>query len=425
MKTVPLTDQLEQLKSALLDEQQDGAPLDGLFRRAGKMVIEELLKGEVADALGREHYQRRNEQASAGYRNGYKTRRLKTGEGAINVEVPQVRGIEGFASEIWPLIKSASPALEKMVVEMYARGLSTRDIEELLAGLSPGELSGRPLLSKSSVSEVTDALLEEHRAFVERDLSGCEVVYLFADAVYESLQAQGGCRQAILVTWGIQLDGSKILLHLSVGNKESTDAWTEHFRSLVKRGMKSPLTITTDGAPGLIRAVEGIWPESSRIRCWFHKMKSVLEKVPENMQAQIKALLADVRDAPDYATGEKRARDLCDKYAKALPSATACLMEDLQATLAHLHLPLAHRKCVRTTNLCERSFVEQRRRAKVIPRFRSEDECMKLVYASLIRASARWQRVRFTTFEREILREYIETQRKLGKQVRDLLTQAA
>ncbi|HVX84631.1 MAG TPA: IS256 family transposase [Phycisphaerae bacterium] len=423
MKTLPLSQQLEQLKESLLSERQEGAPLEGLLRRAGKMVIEELLQGEVADALGRESYERRENQAPAGYRNGYKTRRVKTGEGAITVEVPQVRGREDFASRLWPLIKQASPALEKMVIEMYARGLSTRDIEELLKTLSPEELEGRPLLSRSAVSEVTDALLEEHNAFVERDLAGHDVVYLFADAVFESLRAQG-CRQAILVTWGICIDGAKVLLHLSVGNKESADAWTEHFRSLVKRNMKSPLTITTDGAPGLIKAAEGMWPESSRIRCWFHKMKNVLEKVPENMHGPIKALLQDVREAPDHATGEKRARELIRDYGQTLPAAMACLEEDLQASLEHLKLPLAHRKCVRTTNLCERSFVEERRRAKVIPRFRSEQECMKLVYASLIRASARWQRVRFTTFEKESLKEYIEKQRKLGKQARDLLPAA-
>src|SRR6185437_16593346 len=93
MKNVPLSEQLEQLKAALLSEREDGAPLEGLFRKAGKMVIEELLKGEVADALGRQAYERREEAAAAGYRNGYKTRKVKTGEGAILVDVPQVRGM--------------------------------------------------------------------------------------------------------------------------------------------------------------------------------------------------------------------------------------------------------------------------------------------------------------------------------------------
>src|SRR5690606_13815390 len=104
--------------------------------------------------------------------------------------------------------------------------------------------------------------------------------------------------QAILVTWGICSDGGKVLLHMSLGNKESQSAWLEHLRSLVSRSLPVPLTITTDGAPGLIAAVEAMWPESERVRCWFHKMKNVLDKVPEELQRQVKRQLEDVRDAP-------------------------------------------------------------------------------------------------------------------------------
>lgn len=129
------------------------------------------------------------------------------------------------------------------------------------------------------------------------------MVYLFAEAIYESLRQQAGLKEGVLVTWAILADGSQVLVHLSLGNQESYDHWLEHFRDLVRRGLRVPLTVTTDGAPGLIKAVEAIWPEAERIRCWVHKMRNVLDKVPDGERAVVKAHLEAVRDAPDYETG--------------------------------------------------------------------------------------------------------------------------
>jgi transposase-like protein len=301
---------------------------------------------------------------------------------------------------------------------MYARGLSTRDIEDLLKDLS--EDGQTMLLSRSSVSEVTEVLWEEYEAFTKRDLSSFDVVYLFADAVYESLKKQAGCKQAVLVSWGILRDGSKVLLHMSLGNRESQESWLEHFRSLVSRGLPTPLTVTSDGAPGLIAAIEAMWPESERIRCWFHKMANVLDKAPDAQRETVKRLLLDVRDAPDHETGQVRAAAFIEVYRTSLPSAVACFEDDLEASLNHLKLPTLHQKSIRSTNLVERGFEEERRRSKVIPKFRSEKECLKLVFATLWRASERWLKVKFTEMERRQLDAYIRVRQAMGKKVRDL-----
>jgi len=238
--------------------------------------------------------------------------------------------------------------------------------------------------------------------------------------VYESLRRCGGS-QAILVTWAICCDGSKVLLHLSLaGSRESHDAWLEHLRSLVSRNLPLPLTVTTDGAPGLIKATEAMWPEAERVRCWFHKMQNVLEKVPDDMRETIKRLLIEVRDAADYQSGKERAAAFVERYQRQLPAACACLADDLEASLAHLKLPALHQKSIRTTNLCERSFVEERRRSQVIPHFFDQRSCLKLVFATLARASARWRLVRFTELEREQLQAYIRARQAMGKKVRDL-----
>ncbi|MCL5959365.1 MAG: IS256 family transposase [Chloroflexi bacterium] len=392
-----------------------------LVRLGARRLVQELLEGEVTEALGREPYARRDE-GPRGYRNGYKERRLDTAEGRLAVAVPQVRdGEEPFRSSLWPALRKRTEVLERLVVEMYARGLSTRDIEDALADLTDGPGS---LLSRSTVSRLSEVLWEEYEAFAGRDLSAYEVVYLFADAVYESLRQQVGLKEGVLATWAILPDGSKVLIHLSLGNKESYEHWLEHFRDLVRRGLRPPLTVTTDGAPGLIKAVEAIWPEAERIRCWMHKMQNVLDKVPDDARPGLKSYLEAVRDAPDYDMGKRMADQVIAHFAHDYPSAMRSFQEDLEASLAHLKLPAVHRKNVRTTNLVERSFEEERRRAKVIPRFRGEKECLKLVFGVLWRASQRWRKVRFSEHERRQLDRYIEQRQRATNQNKPVSTVA-
>lgn len=434
MNSVGIAERIASLAEGMKNGKEGEELTSGLVRQAARLVVEQMLEAEVAELLGRQRYVRRGEEATAeravqepeavntgpGYRNGHKPRQLRTAEGKIPIELPQVRDAGGWSSPLWQRMRQRTEVLDKLAVEMYARGLSTRDIEDLLGEIDDGD--GASLLSKSSVSRITEVLWEEFEAFSQRDLSGLDVVYLFCDAVYESLRQQAGCKQAVLVTWGILLDGSRVLIHMSLGNKESQTSWQEHFRSLIQRGLPNPLTVTSDGAPGAIAAIETTWPAAERIRCWFHKMKNVLEKaIPEDQHEEIKRLLCDVRDAPNHELGRQRATSLIDELKRrGLHSAASCLADDLDASLAHLKLPLRHRKAVRTTNLCERGFVEERRRAKVLPRFRGEKECLKLVFATLWRASERWRKVKFTKLEREELERYIKARRVDGFEVRHL-----
>lgn len=405
MRRIPPSQQLAQLAEHLCQETDVEDLTSELVRLGARKLIQELLEAEVTETLGRAPYERR-ESGADGYRNGYKRRRLDTAEGRVPVDVPQVRQTaEPFRSTLWPALKTRTEVVEQLAIEMYVRGLSTRDIEDALARLVDGEGS---LLSRSSVSRLSEALWEEYEAFVKRDLSGLDVVYLFADAVYESLRQQAGVKEGILVTWAILADGRKVLLHLGVGNQERYEAWLKHFRDMVRRGLPTPLTVTTDGAPGLIKAVEAIWPEAEWIRCWVHKMGNVLDKVPDDVRPARKPYLTAIRDAPDYARGQQLAAAVVEQFRPSYPGAMRSLTEDLEASLAHLKLPPVHRKNVRTTNLIERSFAEERRRAKVIPRFRGEKECLKLVFGVLWRASERWQRIRFTEHERKQIERYRE-----------------
>jgi putative transposase len=364
-----------------------------------RYIAQHGLEQEQEDFLGRGHYERRDEASPRGFRNGYEDASVKTAEGEARLRAPQVRGTEQpFRSKLMDFLDGNSDVLERLVVEMYARGLSTRDVEDCFR-----DATGALLISKTAVSEITDQLWEHYQAFRARDLSDVEVEHLFLDSIYESLRRYGA-KEGILAAWCITSDGRKLLLHLAVGNKESEACWTEFLRDIVARGLRVPTSVTSDGAPGLLNAIAQVFPRSLRIRCWYHKMGNIRSKVPDEEAPEVLAHVRAIRDAATHEAGCAMAASVIDTFAGRFPSAMACLADDLEASLAHLKLPVRLRIKVRTTNLLERSFEEERRRTKVIPRLLDERSAMKLVFATLIRCSDRWNRVTISDLERQQLR---------------------
>lgn len=373
--------------------------MDVFIKKSIKKMIQEILEQEVMDYLGRDYYER-NSNSKSGYRNGYENKPLKTAEGKINIEVPQLRDTEQtYRSGLLSQMKTISPELERLAIEMYVRGLSTRDIEDALK-----DKDGRRLLSKDSVSEITESLSEEYERFISRDLSGYDVVYLFIDGVYESLRREAGFKEAILVAWGILSSGRKVLLHLALGNKESHESWREFFRNMIGRGLRMPLLIVSDGAPGLIKAIEECFPESKRQRCTVHKLRNIANKLPQNILEELMPKIRNVFNQTDKEIALMCAAKIIDEYAQKYPSAIKCFQEDLDSCLNFMLFPAGHHKHIRTTNLLERAFVEQKRRTKIIPRFLNEKSCIKLVYSTLIRVSEKWRRVKMSEYDLALLR---------------------
>jgi putative transposase len=389
MKKIPPSERIRKGLDELLQEGTTSNLLGRVLQEGMRLIVQELYEAEATDFLERGHYERHGDRGFRGYRNGYEPRRIKTAEGVLEVELPQVRDtVEPFVSKLKIFLRGNTGCLEKLAAEMYARGLSVRDIEDALI-----EGTGDMVLSKSCVSKVTDILWEDYEGFRQRDLSGYEIEYLFLDAIYESVRKLAGIKEAILAAWGIQRDGRKVLLSLGLGNKESYDSWLEFLRDMVNRGLRVPLSINSDGAPGAIKAIEVMFPKSLRLRCWVHRMANLSQKVPPVLWPELKAEIVEVRDASSYMQGKKLAESFIERHKKTYPSLTSCFSEDLEAILGHLRLPVRHRKSVRTTNLIERSFEEERRRTKIIPGFFTEQSCLKLVFSVLIRTSKRWRRI--------------------------------
>ena len=181
MSRILPSEQLKQEIEDLLAGRSEGAEnlLSELIRKGTQKLLQESLEQEAKDHLGRDYYERKACD-SKGYRNGYEPKRLKTGEGLIKLFMPQLRDTkEPYRSKLIDKISGQSEELKRLVTEMYVRGLSTRDIESVFQNEE-----GKSYLSKSAVSELTDSLNDDYEAFIARDLSQYDLVYLFIDAVY-------------------------------------------------------------------------------------------------------------------------------------------------------------------------------------------------------------------------------------------------
>jgi len=400
-KKIAPSEQKAQALRALLQGQAEGQSgeelLSLLVRLSTERILQEALEQEQAVAVGRGRYEARGE--NGGYRNGYENGTLKTGAGILHVKVPQVRGqATPYRSQLWSNGSRTSDVLKKLIVEMYVGGMSQRDIEY---GLE--QAVGQFVLSKSAVSNIAESLAEEYEAFRPRDLRQEPVAYLFMDTVYEPLR-RWGQKTGVLWVWAICEDGRKVLLSLSTANSESFESCREVLRDLVKRGLRPPATITTDGALGLTQAINAVWPKSLRIRCWFHKMQNLQQKVPTQAWPEVKALLVDMRDAPTQEKGEKRRDAIGERYQREFPELCRCLLDDAEASLNHLAVPKRHQQYMRTSNLVEQAFVEEWRRTKVIPHLWTEGSLVHLVFGVLIRVSERWGKKCFSEIEQQQIR---------------------
>ena len=396
---IPASERTSQKLSELLTQGvADGDARAELLKLAVRKIVEEALEAEVAEAVGRGYYEA-GATPGAGYRNGYRRGRLRTAEGAIEYGVPQVADRpEPFVSRVRAGLAGRTAELERLAVEMYARGLSTRDVEAAFR-----DATGASLLSRTAVSEVTERLWQEYEAFATRDLSEFAVAYFFVDGVAERLHA-GLPREAVLCAWGITEDGRKVLLHLAPGTKEDTVSCTAFFEDLKRRGLPDPLLAVTDGASGLIRAVETCFPRALRQRCLAHRLRNLRSKAPEGQWPDIAIRARACYEAASPALATLLREDFAQVYGRELPAVVQCFTDDFEACIAHLRFPLRHRKVIRTTNLLERLFLEERRRTKIIPHAFGERPVLKLMYAAMIRAADRWRGISVGEFEQRQLR---------------------
>jgi putative transposase len=401
--TEKIKDQIEARIGELVEDGHDVTEIiEELARLGAQLLIQTALEAEIDQFLGRDRYQRAAAvpDARPGMRNGYQPITVKTTAGPVALARPKLRGTtEAFASRLLGAGVSKSNALESLVIAGFVRGLSVRDVEATLAEA----LGAQAALSKSTVSRICQQIADEFDAWRTRKLDLLSLDYLFLDASHFRMHP-GAPATPILVAWGITTEGKPVLVGLEAAAAESSDAWDSFIDELADRGLRAPLLVISDGAAGLVGAIERNWSHSLRQRCVIHRARNLLAKVPVNAQEEVKLAYWKLFDVPDkIAPGQaavdyvqKRIDEFVDRYHKRFPAAVRCLQDDRTALTAYLRFPREHWNRTRHSNLIERTFGETRRRTKVIGRFPGETSCVTLVWAVLDRASAGWRGLTMT-----------------------------
>ncbi len=378
--------------------------LEEVARLGAQLLMQAALEAEITGFLGRDRYQRAAacEDARPGSRNGYREVTVKTTAGPVQLARPKLRGTTGaFASRLFGSHVTKTNALESLVIASFVRGLSVRDVEAALAEA----LGDQAAISKSTVSSVCGQIKDEYQAWARRRLDGITLDYLYLDASFFRMHP-GSPAEPVLAAWGITTGGKPAFIGLAPGAGESADAWHDFLQDLKDRGLPSPLLVISDGAPGLIAAIEQAFPRALRQRCLIHRARNILAKVPAGMQAEIKDAYWKLFDTEDLKTRpgprlaelvDHRISELAGRYAATYPAAMRCLLADREGLTAYLRFPAEHHPRVRHSNFIERTFGETRRRTKVIGRLPGETSCLTLVWAVLDRASRGWRGLTMTS----------------------------
>ena len=362
---------------------------DGMAQ-AMELLLNECMKFERQQALGVGPYQRG--EARHGQANGFKPKQLKTRVGPLNLRVPQVRGAEFYPSVLERGTRSEK-ALRLALAEMYVQGVSTRKVSQITEELCGCEISS------SDVSRATKLLDEELTKWRTRPLSA--IKYLILDARYEKVREAGCVRDcAVLVAIGIDAEGRRSILGVSVSLSEAEVHWREFLKSLLARGLHGLELIVSDAHAGLKEARQACLGSVPWQRCQFHLLHNALHHVPkDDLKREVVADVQGVLDAPDLPTAEERLQRVVRKYEKLAPKLAAWLEANVPESLTVLRLPPTHRRRLRTTNMLERLNRELKRRTRVATLFPNEASLLRLVTAILIEVSEEWETgKRYVTF---------------------------
>jgi len=370
-------------------EELAGQPLELFAREGAKLLLTVALEEEVTAALMRRPYER-SQGKIRGYRNGHRDRHVSCGAGVIEIPVPRVSDTEEtFRSQLLEAWQRRSKRLEETIPLLYVEGLSTRDFKRALK-----PLWGKSGLSRSSVSRANRALKEAFYNWRRRDLSLEEIIYLFLDGIYLGVRGNSRGKEAVLVAHGITHEWKRVVLHLSLGGRESTESWKGVLNDLVERGLRRPQLITIDGNPGLLKAIRDVWPEVARQRCAVHRIRNVLARVPKKRQDEVRKAVHRIFYAACLEDARDEARQFVSRYNREFPTACETLARHLEECLTFYRFPERHWKHIRTSNVIERSFKEVKRRTRVIGRFPNETSALVMVFSLLEEERMTWQKVR-------------------------------
>lgn len=370
--------------------------LDEICREGAQAMLAAALEAEVDAYLAELAHERDEDGHRLVRRNGHaRPRRIQTVAGSVEIRAPRVddRRVDPdtgnkarFKSSIIPPWCRRSPKVTEVLPLLYLHGLSSGDFLPALEGFF-GHSAG---LSASLITRLTRSWQDEHRAFMERDLSERDFVYVWADGVHFNVRLEED-RLCCLVIVGVRLDGTKELVAIADGYRESKESWAALLRDLRRRGLRAPVLAIGDGALGFWGALRDVFPETREQRDWVHKVANILDTLPKSIKPLAKKMLGQVRDAEDKDHALIAAKAFEAEFRAKWPKAADKLSGDLDELLAFYDFPAEHWIHLKTSNAIESTFSTVRLRTKVTKGPGSRAAGLAMAFKLLEAAQDRWR----------------------------------
>ena len=375
-----------------------GSLIDDIVREGARRMLAAALEAEVNAYIVELADQRDERGHRLVVRNGYhQARKVTTAAGAVEVKVPRVNDKrvdetsgerKRFSSKILAPWCRKSPKISEVLPLLYLHGLSSGDFVPALEQF----LGGTAGLSPATISRLTRQWQDDHTAFQDRDLSDRDFVYVWADGVHPKVRL-GQAHSCVLVLLGVRLDGTKELIALAEGLRESTESWADLLRDCRRRGMRDPDLVIGDGAMGLWKALAEVFPAARHQRCWVHKARNVTNCLPKSAQPGATKALQEIYHAEDRTHAERAVEAFARTYGAKWPKAVAKITEDRDELLAFYDFPAEHWVHLRTTNPIESTFSTVKLRTKVTRGAGSPAAALSMVFKLVESAQTRWRAI--------------------------------
>jgi transposase-like protein len=378
--------------------------LEETLREGARKMLQEAIEAEVIEYIKRFQDCKNEVNRRAVTRNGYLPERdLLTGIGPIHLHQPRVRDKregESFSSEILPKYKRKTENIEKLLPELYLRGISTNNFSEALSAIF-GE--NAPGLSAANIARMKEIWEKEYRDWNARRFDGIRYVYIWADGIYFNIRLDEA-RPCLLVIIGATEDGRKELIGIHDGIRESKESWKDFLQSLKARGLTiDPMLAIGDGALGFWSAVEEEFPRCRHQRCWVHKTANILDKLAKSVQANAKRMIHEMYMSPTKDLALKAYNDFIGHYSPKYPAACKCLEKDKEQLFNFYDFPAEHWVHIRTTNPIESTFATVRHRTRQTKGCGSRIATLTMVYKLARIAEKGWIKLRSHSLLKKVI----------------------
>lgn len=343
-------------------------------------TIKEMMEAEMDEHLG---YEKSERSDNEDYRNGYKTKQVNSSYGSMEIQVPQDRQ-STFKPQIVKKRQKDISDIDRKIISMYAKGMTTRQISDTLEDIYGFEAS------EGFISDVTDKILPQIEDWQNRPLSEVYPV-VFIDAIHYSVRDNGVIRKlAAYVILGINQEGRKEVLTIQVGENESSKYWLSVLNELKNRGVKDILILCADGLSGIKDAIAAAFPQTEYQRCIVHQVRNTLKYVPDKDRKVFANDLKNIYQAPDEIKALEALTRVTEKWSAKYPNAMKSWEKNWDAISPIFKFSATVRKVIYTTNAIESLNATYRKLNRQRSVFPSDTALLKALYLSTFEATKKW-----------------------------------